>query len=122
MISFSLNKMTKPAKGDKPSRTTLSRLYVKQSKSVREIAVTLGCTKDMIYRSLKKHGIETRTNKRRSGLKDIKLSTLEIEVKSKGIRGYARELGVDESTLRHHIKIRRITGMNAGNVSHISIM
>jgi len=114
--------MTKPAKGDKPSRTTLSRLYVKQSKSVREIAVTLGCTKDMIYRSLKKHGIETRTNKRRSGLKDIKLSTLEIEVKSKGIRGYARELGVDESTLRHHIKIRRITGMNAGNVSHISIM
>ena len=94
----------------KPDKTKLKRLYVKNSRSIREIAESLGCSKDMIYRSLKEYGIETRTNKRRSQLKDIKLSILEKEVKRKGIRGYARELSVDESTLRHHMKMRRLSG------------
>jgi len=99
--------LTKPAKGEKPAKAILQRLYVKQSNSIREIAESLGCTKDMVYRSLKEYGIETRNNKRRSRLKDIKLSTLKKEIKSKSIRGYARELGVDESTLRHHMKVRK---------------
>jgi len=102
--------MTKPAKGEKPTRTTLNRLYVRQARSIREIAESLGCTKDMVYRSLQEYGIKTRSNKRRSRLLNIKISTLEKEVKRKGIRGYARELGVDESTLRHHIRIRRLPG------------
>ncbi len=102
--------MTKPAIGEKPDKTDLQRLYEKQFKSVREVAEILGCTKDMVYRALKEYGIETRSNKRRSQLKDIKSSVLEREVKRKGIRGYARELGVDESTLRHHLKIRRLSG------------
>ena len=110
--------MSKPAIGAKPNKSELKNLYLSKSKSVREIAESLGCTKDMVYRALREYGIETRTNKRRSKLKDIKLSTLEKEVERKGIRGYARELGVDESTLRHHIKTRRLTDSNAGNVSH----
>jgi hypothetical protein len=61
----------------------------------------------MIYRSLQEYGIEIRTNKRRSSLKKYKLSELDKGVKAKGIRGYARELGVDESTLRHHLKVRK---------------
>jgi DNA-binding CsgD family transcriptional regulator len=101
--------MVKPAKGSKPDKLLLQQLYVKESKSIREIAESLGCTKDMVFRSLQDYGIETRTNKRRSQLKDIRLFDLEKEVKRKGIRGYARELGVDESTLRHHLKIRRIS-------------
>jgi transposase len=108
----------KPAKGSKPEKPLLNKLYVKESKSIRETAESLGCTKDMVYRSLKEYGIETRTNRRRSKLKDIKISILEKEVKRKGIRGYARELGVDESTLRHHLNTRRISGQDAGYVSH----
>ena len=85
----------------------IRRLYVVKSKSIREVAEIIGCTKDMVYRTLKEYGIETRANKRRSKLRNIKQSVLEREIKSKGIRGYARELGVDESTLRHHLKARK---------------
>jgi hypothetical protein len=99
--------MGKTAKGPKPGKSVLRRLYVKDSKSIRKVAETLGCTKDMIYRSLQEYGIEIRTNKRRSSLKKYKLSELDKGVKAKGIRGYARELGVDESTLRHHLKVRK---------------
>ena len=102
--------MGKPAKGSRPEKLLLKILYEKESKSIREIAEALGCTKDMVYRSLREYGIETRTNKRRSRLNNIKLATLEKEVKRRGVRGYARELEVDESTLRHHLKTRRVTG------------
>jgi len=61
----------------------------------------------MVFRALKEYGIEARSNKRRSQLITVKLSVLEKEVKTKGIRGYARELEVDESTLRHNLKVRR---------------
>lgn len=100
-------------KGQKPTKSELKRLYVKESKSIREIAESIGCTKDMVYRTLHKHGIEARENKRRSKLKNIKLSVLEKGVKVNGIRGYARELGVDESTLRHHLKVRRESNLTA---------
>ena len=95
------------AKGAKLSRAKLKKLYIEEAKSIREVAEILGCTKDMVFRALKQYGIKTRANKRRSQLKTLKLSALELGVKSKGIRGYARELGVDESTLRHHLKVRK---------------
>lgn len=82
-------------------------MYLKESKSIREISESLGCTKDMVFRALQEHGIERRSNERRSSLKKHRLSILERGIKSKGIRGYARELGVDESTLRHHMRLRR---------------
>ena len=100
-------KKGKPSMGKKPKKTELQKLYIKESRSIREAAEILGCTKDMVYRALQEYGIETRTNKRRSQLKALKLYKLEKAVRSKGIRGYARELGVDESTLRHHLKLRR---------------
>ncbi len=93
--------------GERPSKTELKKLYITESKSIREVAEVLDCSKDMVYRALTEYGIEIRTNKRRSKLKDISLSILEREIERKGIRGYARELEVDESTLRHHIKVRR---------------
>ncbi len=102
--------MTKPPIGTKSERAELRRLYIHRSMSVREIAEFLGCTKDMVFRAFKEYGIETRTNKRRSSLKDIKLSVIEKGIGKKGIIGYARELRVDESTLRHHLKNRRIAG------------
>ena len=98
--------MNKPVKGKKPSKTELIKLYTRQFLSIREVAEAVECSKDMVYRSLQEYGIQIRTNKRRSILKKYKLSELERGIRSKGIRGHARELGVDESTLRHHLKVR----------------
>jgi DNA invertase Pin-like site-specific DNA recombinase len=106
-------KRGKPSLGKKPSKAELRRLYIKESKSIREVAEILGCTKDMVYRALQEFGIERRSCVRRSQLKDIRLSVLEREIRRKGIRGYARELEVNESTLRHHLKKRRSTGLDA---------
>lgn len=99
--------MNKPVKGKKPSKTELIKLYTRQFLSIREVAEAVECSKDMVYRSLQEYGIQIRTNKRRSKLTKYKLSALEKEVRAKGIRGYAREIGVDESTLRHHLKVRK---------------
>jgi len=96
----------RPAIGRKTDKKELKRLYVKEFKSIREVAEALRCTKDMVYRSLKEYGIPMRTNKRRSILRKYKLAELERGIRSKGIRGHARELGVDESTLRHYLKVR----------------
>lgn len=97
----------RPPSGLAPSKQVLVRLYSKEGKSIREIGETLKCTKDMVARALKAHGIEARANASRSRLRTIELATLEEGVREKGIRGYARQLGVTEGTLRHHLKIRK---------------
>ena len=97
----------KPPIGSKPSKTVLQRLYVREANSVREIADLQGCTKDMVYRALKEYGIQARTNASRSQLRTIPLRDLEAAIRHKGIRGTARELGIDEGTIRHHLKARK---------------
>ena len=90
--------------GKKPDKSVLKTLYVNELKSIREIAEYLGCSKDMVYRSLKEYGIELRPGFNRSRLRKLKLSILEKGVREKGIRGYAKELGVHENTLRYYLK------------------
>ncbi|HUU36993.1 MAG TPA: hypothetical protein VMW46_02170 [Candidatus Desulfaltia sp.] len=87
-------KRGKPSIGEKPGKSEMKRLYIKESRSIREIAEILGCSKDMVFRSLKENGIDTRAPAKRSNLRKYKFSTLESGVKEKGLRGYARELGV----------------------------
>ena len=100
-------KRGKPSLGKKPSKAELKKLYIKESKSIREIAEILGCTKDMIYRALKDYGIQTREHMKKSILWEYSLELLERTIREKGIRGFARELGVNESTLRYHVKKAR---------------
>jgi predicted transcriptional regulator len=100
-------KRGKPPIGSKPSKKVLRRLYVKEARSIREIADLKGCTKDMVARALKEYEIEARTNAKRSNLRKYSIERLESGVKRMGIRGLAREMGVDESTLRHHLNIRK---------------
>ena len=100
-------RLGRPSSGRAPSKKILLRLYVKEGKSIREIGAALNCSKDMVARALKAYEIEARTNASRSRLRTIGLIDLMEAVRVKGIRGYARELGVTEGTLRHHLKVRK---------------
>jgi len=99
-------KKGKPAIGMKPRKAELQRLYVKESKSIREVADVLGYSKDMVYRSLKEYGFELRPGFNRSKLRVYDLAYLKREVSKKGSGNIEKELGVDVSTLRKHIKKR----------------
>ena len=97
----------RPVAAPPPSRVDLVKLYIKEGRSVRDVAARLGCSKDAVHRALKKYGIDARSNASRSSLLKYSLSDLKAAVREKGIRGYARELGIDEGTLRHHLKVRK---------------
>ena len=100
-------KRGRPPTGLAPSKKDLARLYVKEGRSVRDVAAELGITKDAVHRALKRYGIETRPNAARSKLRTIPLEDLEAAIRDHGIRGTARELGVDEGTIRYHLKTRK---------------
>ena len=100
-------KLGRPFSGKTPAKEELVRLYVKRGKSIREVAEVLSCSKDMVSRALKAYGIATRTKAKRSKLREYSLEGMEAGVKKKGIRGLARDIGVDESTLRHHLIVRK---------------
>ena len=97
-------KRGRPASGPTPSKTDLVNLYVKESRSVREVATALGCTKDAVHRALARFGIKTRSNASRSSLRRIPLQDLKAAIQEKGIRGTSRDIGVDEGTIRHYLK------------------
>ena len=99
-------KKGKPAIGKRPEKAELKKLYIEESKSIREIAEILGCSKDMVYRSLEEYQIERRPGYNRSKLRIYELAYLKREIKKKGHKEFALELGVDASTLRKHIKKR----------------
>jgi len=91
----------------RPLEDDLRRLYEAEGRSVRDIANLLGCSKDIVFRCLREYKITPRTNARRSFLRQHDIADLEAGVREKGIRGLAKELGIDESTLRHHLKVRK---------------
>lgn len=96
-------KRGKPPVGQKPTKKQLERLYVKEDKSIREIAKLIESTKDMVYRSLREHEIERREGNKRSKLRNFDKSFLKKEVKLKGITRAAKELNVNTSTLKRYI-------------------
>jgi transposase len=91
----------------KPDKKTLTRLYVDQGLSIREIATKLGLHADTIHYHLKRYEIGTRPQAKRSQLRKYRLESLEKGIKEKGVRGYAKELGIHENTLRHYLKRAR---------------
>jgi len=101
-------KRGRPPAGPAPLKADLVKLYVREGQSVRDVAAALGCSKDAVHRGLRTYGIKARTSARRSILLKYRLSDLKAGIREKGIRGYARDLGVDEGTLRHHLKVRRV--------------
>jgi len=99
-------KRGKPSKGKQPSKIDLQILYVKKSKSIREIAIILGCSKDMVYRALKEYGITMRSHIRSPKLNIFELEYIRKTVKEKGYRRGSEELGVNKSTLYRYLKKR----------------
>jgi len=97
-------KKGRPAKGKKPKKETLIKLYIDESKTIREVADIMGCSKDMIYRALREYGIERRSKARKSKLSNYDLKYINETVREKGYRKGAQELGVDKSTLYRYLK------------------
>ena len=56
----------KPSIGKKPGKDELEGLYIKEAKSIREVAEIIGCSKDMVYWTLKELRIERRPDNKRS--------------------------------------------------------
>lgn len=89
----------------KLDKSQIKKLYFKESRSIRNIAELLGCSKDMVYRALKEYKIERRKHvEKRSRLKDYELSFLKKEIKLKGYNKLASELGVHNTTLRRFMR------------------
>ena len=89
---------------ERPSRKELYRLYVKEERSVRDVAMQLNCSKDLIYRALKEYGVNLRPGISRSALRTFDLRFLKREVREKGYRQTARELKINEATLWAYLK------------------
>ena len=96
----------RPPTGKAPAKADLVKLYVKEGRSVRDVAAAIGCSKDMVHRALKQYGIAIRSNARRSRLRDVSLALIEVDIKTKGVSATARALNVDRATLRHYVKAR----------------
>lgn len=101
-------KRGRPPAGPAPSKEDLVRLYVREGRAVRDVAAVLGTSKDMVHRKLAEYGVKVRSNAARSKLRTIPDGDLTTAVKAKGIRGMARDMGVDEGTIRHQLKVRGI--------------
>ena len=99
-------KRGRPTNNPIPSKEQLNKLYKQEGLSIREIAGSLNCSKDVIHYWLKKYGIRIRPNARRSLLHAYPLADLKLGAKQKGLRAYARELGISAGALIHHLRVR----------------
>lgn len=98
-------KRGRPSIGNKPVESELKKLYVEESKSIREIAEILGCSKDMIYRTIHEYGIKKEKETRKGKLKGITLEYIENSLKNKTKVKLAEELGVTRQGLNKRIRL-----------------
>lgn len=101
-------KRGRPPTGPTPSKADLVKLYVGEGMSVRDVALALGCTKDMVHRALKSFDIEARPCASRSKLRTIPLEDLKAGFEKYGVREYALKLGVSMVTLYRQLKTRKV--------------
>lgn len=101
-------KRGRPPAGPPPSKADLVKLYVQESRSVRDVAAALGCTKDAVHRGLKKYGIETRSSAKRSRLRKLDQGKLFADLAEKGIDRTAASWNIPMRTLTEYLaRLRR---------------
>lgn len=101
----------RPPVGPAPSKADLVKLYVKESRSVRDVAAVLGCSKDAVHRALAGYGIKARTPARRSRLAKLDQGKLFADIAEKGVDATATSWGIPERTLKRYLaRIRREKG------------
>ena len=92
--------------GDRPKKKELQRLYVKEGRSIRNIAEILDISKDKVYRALEAYGINRRAKTRRSKLEQYSLNHIREKIKKEGIGKTAERLSVHRKTLWEYLKQR----------------
>ena len=96
----------RPSIGKKPDKSELTKLYIKEIKSIREIAKLLNCSKDMVHRSLKEHGIDRRPKIKSSVLSVLEIDKIRAMVKDMGLRKTSKILGISHVSLWEYLKRR----------------
>lgn len=92
--------------GDRPKESELQRFYVKENRSIREVAEILGISKDKVYRALEDYGIGRRSKARKSKLERYSLEFIRGKIKKLGMGRTADSLGVSRQFLRRHLRDR----------------
>jgi len=92
--------------GDKPKKSELQHLYVKEGRSIREVAQILGISKDKVYRALEVYGINRRSQVRRSRLEQYSLKHIREKIEKVGMGKAADSLGISRQFLRRYLRDR----------------
>ena len=91
----------------RPRKKTLAMLYSERGFSLREIASKYNVHWSTVGRWLDESKIKAHRIGKRSRLEKFRLSTLESGIRKHGVRGFARNLGIHEETLRRYLKKAR---------------
>jgi len=86
------------------------RLYVKEKKSVREVAAIMGMGDATIRRRLHKAGTTMRSNARRSRLRHLNQAHLFASIAEVGVRKTAKRWHIHERTLKYYLAGLRAAG------------
>ncbi|MFC2169418.1 hypothetical protein ACFLRM_02480 [Acidobacteriota bacterium] len=104
----SLNKIEKKGPGrpmgKRPCKAELKKLYIAEGKSIRDIARILGCSKDIIFRSLHEYKFISRSHIKPSKLDQYSLDLLREKIKEKGYKHTASDFGIHRTTLLRFVK------------------
>jgi transposase len=101
-------KRGRPPAGPAPSKADLVKLYVRDRMSVRDVAATLGCSKDAVRRGLRTYGIKARSSAKRSRLRKLDQGKLFADLAEGGINKTAESWGIPRRTLTEYLaRIRR---------------
>jgi transposase len=101
-------KRGRPPLGPAPSKADLIRLYVKEGRSIRDVAAALGCSKDVVHHGLRAYGIKARPPAKRSRLRKLDHAALFADLAEKGIDRTAEAWGIPMRTLTEYLaRLRR---------------
>jgi len=96
-------KRGRPPIGPPPSKADLVRLYVKEGRSIRDVAAALGCSKDAVHKALQAYGIKVRPPAKRSRLRKLDQGKLFADLAEKGIDRTAESWGIPMRTLTEYL-------------------